>query len=397
MKHLTNRMRRSGGAEEQRGNERLSPLHLRPSAPPRLVISLLILLMAGLAQADWTSFRGNPQLTGVATTDLPKNLEPLWTLETGGIESTPAIAAGTVYVGSLDKILYAVDLQTGNLKWKYEATDEIKSSPSFNQDTVYFGDELGTFHAIDAVTGKKKWEFKANAGIISSANFAGDRVVFGSYDNNLYCLSLKDGSLLWKLETAGYVHATPAIQNENVLVTGCDGKLHIVRLSDGKQMNAIDLGAYVAASPALSDGHIYVGTFGNEVVAVDLSKSKIAWHFEDASKKFPFYASAAVTNNAVVVAGRDKVLRALNPDTGKILWEFPTKARIDASPVIAGQNVFFGNLAGELFALDINAGKQVWKYDLGSAALGSPAVDDHKLVIGSKDGIVYCFGEKQKS
>jgi outer membrane protein assembly factor BamB len=99
----------------------------------------------------------------------------------------------------------------------------------------------------------------------------------------------------------------------------------------------------------------------------------------------------------VVVAGRDKVLRALNPDTGKIVWEFPTKARIDASPVIAGENVFFGNLAGELFALDMNSGKQVWKYDMGSAVLGSPAVDDHKLVIGSKDGIVYCFGEKQKS
>src|SRR5262245_20218355 len=98
--------------------------------------SLLILLLAGLAQADWTSFRGNAQLTGVATTELPKNLEPIWTLETGGIESTPAIAAGTVYIGSLDKILYAIDLQTGNLKWKYEATDEIKSSPSFYQDTV---------------------------------------------------------------------------------------------------------------------------------------------------------------------------------------------------------------------------------------------------------------------
>ncbi|MCI0442097.1 PQQ-binding-like beta-propeller repeat protein, partial [bacterium] len=87
--------------------------------------------MVPFAYGDWISFRGNAQLTGVATTELPKQLVPLWTLETGGIESTPAIAAGTVYIGSLDKILYAVDLQTGNLKWKYEATDEIKSSPSF--------------------------------------------------------------------------------------------------------------------------------------------------------------------------------------------------------------------------------------------------------------------------
>ncbi|HSE43457.1 MAG TPA: PQQ-binding-like beta-propeller repeat protein [Acidobacteriota bacterium] len=361
------------------------------------LISLLILLAAGSAHADWTLFRGNPQLTGVATTELPTKMVPLWTVETGGIESTPAIAAGTVYIASLDKFLYAIELQSGKLKWKYEANDEIKSSPSVYENTVYFGDELGVFHAIDAASGKKKWEFRADAGIISSANFSGDRVVFGSYDNNLYCLSLKDGSLLWKLETAGYVHATPAIEGENVVVTGCDGKLRIVRLSDGKEVSAVDLGAYVAASPALSNGHVYVGTFGNQILSVDLAAKKIAWQFEDTSKKFPFYASAAVTKNLVAVGGRDKVMRGLDPQSGKIIWEFSTKARIDASPVIAGQNLLFGNLAGELFTLDTTEGKQVWKYDIGSAVLGSPAVSERKVVIGSKDGVVYCFGEKSQS
>jgi outer membrane protein assembly factor BamB len=279
----------------------------------KLLISLLILLAARSVHADWTLFRGNPQLTGVATTELPKQMEPLWTVETGGIESTAAIAAGTVYVASLeDKFLYAIELQSGKLKWKYEASDEIKSSPSVHQDTVYFGDELGVFHAIEASTGKKKWDFRADAGIISSANFAGDRVVFGSYDNHLYCLSLKDGSLLWKLETAGYVHATPAIQGDNVIVTGCDGKLRVVRLSDGKEVGMIDMGAYVAASPALANGRVFVGTFGNQVLAVDLAAKKIAWQFEDASKKFPYYSSAAVTNKLVSVGGRDKVMRALD-------------------------------------------------------------------------------------
>ncbi len=381
----------SRGAGEQGAHKMPSPLRLISQIIP------FIIAIASIAHADWTLFRGNPQLTGVATTELPNQLEPLWTLETGGIESTPAIAAGTVYISSLDKTLYAVDLQNGNLKWKYEANDEIKSSPSVYENTVFFGDELGTFHALDAATGKKKWEFRADAGIISSANFAGDRVLFGSYDNHLYCLLLKDGSLLWKLETAGYVHATPAIQENNVIVTGCDGRLRVVRLNDGKEVGAVDLGAYVAASPALLKGRVFVGTFGNEILAIDLAKAKIAWHYEDSTKKFPYYASAAVTSRLVVVGGRDKVLRALDPESGKILWQFPTKARIDASPVIAGQNILFGNLAGELFALELNAGKQVWKYDMGSAVLGSPAVADRKLVIGSKDGIVYCFGEKQKS
>ena len=95
---------------------------------------------------NWPSFRGNQQLTGVAKSKLPADIELLWTFETeDAIESTAAIYAGIVYVGSLDGYLYAVNLDTGQVKWKYQATDEIKSSPSVSENTIYFGDEQGIF------------------------------------------------------------------------------------------------------------------------------------------------------------------------------------------------------------------------------------------------------------
>ena len=90
----------------------------------RCLISILILgiilILDGQSRAvadDWMSFRGNPQLTGVAAGDFPESPELLWTFETGeGIESTAAIFAGTVYVGALDGNLYAVNLENGTLK-----------------------------------------------------------------------------------------------------------------------------------------------------------------------------------------------------------------------------------------------------------------------------------------
>src|SRR5271157_343958 len=63
---------------------------------------LLIFLVAGLLGAadDWPQFRGNPQLTGVATGSVPANLKLLWTYDAGeSIESSAAISGGTVYVG----------------------------------------------------------------------------------------------------------------------------------------------------------------------------------------------------------------------------------------------------------------------------------------------------------
>jgi outer membrane protein assembly factor BamB len=364
----------------------------------RLISILLSLGFAVQTHADWTSFRGNPQLTGVSTDSLPENLELLWTFAAeDSIESTAAIAAGVVYVGSLDGRLYALDLETGQLKWKYQASDEVKSSPSAYQNAVYFGDEAGDFHALDAKTGQRNWMFHADAGIISSANFVGDRVLFGAYDQFLYCLSTKDGGLIWKFETEGYVHCTPAIVNGSAIISGCDSYLRIINVSDGVEKMQIDLGDYVGASAAILNNRAYVGTFGNRVLSIDLAQAKIVWRYEHQKRQFPFYSSAAATKDLVIVGGRDTMIHALSPQTGKPLWTFPARAKVDSSPVIVGQRVFFGTASGVIYALNVNSGEAVWQFETGASIVASPSVAAGKLVIGSEDGVLYCFGERKKN
>ena len=345
---------------------------------------------------DWLSFRGNPQLTGVAISELPENLEPLWAFDAeDGIESTAAIAAGTVYVGSLDGYLYAINLENGGLKWKYQASGEIKSSPTVSRNVVHFGDGMGVFHAVDGQTGKQRWTFQTEAEIISSANIAQDRLLFGSYDQFLYCLSAKDGSLVWKFETEGYVHGTPAIVNGAVVISGCDGYLRIINITDGMERQKIGLGDYVAASPAILNSRAYAGTFGNQVLCAGLDNSEILWWYEHPERNFPFYASAAVTTDLVVIGGRDKMVHALQPQTGELLWTYPAKSRVDSSPVIVGERVFFGTMGGELVGLNLSSGEKVWEFVIGAAITASPSVAMGKLVIGTDDGRIYCFGERE--
>ena len=60
---------------------------------------------------DWPQFRGNSALTGVARSTLPDKPRLLWTYEAGeSVESSAAIAGGTVYVGSQPGALLALDL-----------------------------------------------------------------------------------------------------------------------------------------------------------------------------------------------------------------------------------------------------------------------------------------------
>ena len=87
----------------------------------------VVLVQVGYAGDDWPGFRGNPQLTGVAAGAVPEKLELLWTFEAGdGIEATAALVRGRAYLTSLDGYLYALDLEEGNVRWKYRAGAEIK-------------------------------------------------------------------------------------------------------------------------------------------------------------------------------------------------------------------------------------------------------------------------------
>lgn len=353
----------------------------------------------GQAETDdgWPMFRGNPMLTGVASRAPALDLEPVWVFEVAeGIESTAAIHGDTVYVGGLDGVLYALALDSGELRWKYEAGEGIKSSPAVHGGGVFFGDEGGTFHAVDATSGKLLWRFETEAEIVSSANFAGERVLFGSHDESLYCLSVKDGSLVWRVETGGYVYGTPAVAGETVISAGCDGYLRIVALSDGTELRKIELGGYVGASPAVRGGRAYVGTFENEVLALNLENGAVLWRFEDEKRKFPFLSSAAVRDGLVVIGGRDKRLRALAAATGEQRWSYTTRGKIDSSPVIAGDRVYVAPVSGEIFALSLESGDVLWSFDTGSAFVASPGIAAGRLVIGTVDGQLYCFGTNKE-
>jgi outer membrane protein assembly factor BamB len=342
---------------------------------------------------NWSQFRGNPRLTGVSQSDVPRELKLLWTYEAGeSIESSAAIVGGTVFVGSQKGQLVALNLENGAVYWKYEAGAPIgESSPAYAGGVVYIGDLGGVVHAVNAPDGKKLWTFKAGSEIKSSPVVVGDRVLIGSYDEHLYCLSTRNGSVLWKVKTNGPVHSTPSISGGLAYIAGCDELFRAIRIADGREMFNVSSDAYTGASPALSGISAYYGTFNNEVLMVNLKDHRIGWRYQHPQRKFPFYSSAAVTQDRIVVGGRDKMIHCLN-GAGKGVWTFATKARVESSPAIAGGRVFVGSNDGRFYVLNLNTGAKLWEFNAGAPLSASPAIARGRIVIGSQDGRLYCFG-----
>jgi outer membrane protein assembly factor BamB len=74
--------------------------------------------------------------------------------------SNPAPVAETnttVFIGSDDSSLYAIDAGTGTLKWKFKAGGKVISSPSVGGGNVYFAClEDSAVYALDTATGNLK-------------------------------------------------------------------------------------------------------------------------------------------------------------------------------------------------------------------------------------------------
>jgi eukaryotic-like serine/threonine-protein kinase len=367
---------------------------------------------------SWPMFRGNPGLTGVSPAKLPEKLSLLWSYKTGGpVKSSAAIAGGKVFVGSDDKKLHCIDLKSGKQVWTAATEGEIESSPLVLDGLVYAptvgGEKLGAMvyvgsadgglYAVNAKDGKTVWSFKTEDKILGAPNWVtapdgkSKWVLAGSYDYKLYCFDAQTGKTNWTFETGNYINGAPAVADGKTVFGGCDALLHVISLKDGQKIKEVEAGAYIAGSGAYEANKFYVGHYENEYLCADLESGEIKWKFKD--RAFPYFSSPALTKDRVIFGGRDKKLHCVRKDNGQEVWSFPTRGKVDSSPVVVGEpgkeRVVVGSEDGSLYMVSLADGKKIWSYEVGQPITASPAVVNGMVVVGSEDGNIYAFGEKR--
>jgi len=362
--------------------------------------------VASPTKTSWVSFRNGHAQLGIAGSDLPEKLDVLWKRKTvHGVVATAAIVGDHVYVPTLNGYLLCLDRRSGREIWSYRSNDEadpnafapgMVSAPTVSAETVYVGDEDGVLHAVDRATGKPRWTVKTGGKIPGGAQVVGKHVLFGSHDSFLYCVTAQEGNIVWKFQTMDRINCAPAIVEGYTFVAGCDEHLRVIDIKTKKQKADVPLNSYLIASPAVWGDMLYVGTYKGEVVALNWKTEQMEWRYKDPVRDQPFHASAAVTEESVVVGGHDKRLHCIDRKTGKLVWSATTQAQINSSPVIVGKRVFVGSDDRNVYSVRLSDGKVLWKYNIGSAVTAGPAVGEKCLVVsgGDADGYIYCFGKK---
>ncbi len=207
-----------------------------------------------------------------------------------GVTSVPAIAAdGTIYInGNLLKktgegataegYVFAFS-PSGTLKWKFKTQDWIESSPSIATDgTVYTGSKEGRVYALNPADGSKKWEFAAGDGIGGSPAIANDGTLYiGSWDNNLYALT-PEGKEKWRFTVeSGFetIGSSAVIGADGTVYFGTStGILYALNPDGTEKWHLSGLGS-IASAPAIGkDGTVYIGAWNKKFYAIGAGEAQ---------------------------------------------------------------------------------------------------------------------------
>jgi outer membrane protein assembly factor BamB len=143
----------------------------------------------------------------------------LWTFEANGaLAGTPALADGVLYFGTLNSRLYAVDAESGTEIWQISTDGWVWGGPVWHGGTLYCGDMAGVVYALDAADGTQRWTFEAEDGVRASPLLKDEQLYFGDKTGTLYALDAGNGTQIWSLPLAGPIYSQPVITGDYLLV-----------------------------------------------------------------------------------------------------------------------------------------------------------------------------------
>ena len=169
------------------------------------------------------------------------------TTVSGGVDSEARLdpARGQVYVGADDGSFYAVDPQSGALRWTYKGKGAIERPPELGGDLVYAASAADRVVALEAATGKWRWQYERDMpeGFTihgyGGPKLVGTQVLAGFADGYFVALAASSGDVVWarSLATASDqfvdVDTTPTLVGDMAYVASYSGGLYALDPRDG--------------------------------------------------------------------------------------------------------------------------------------------------------------------
>lgn len=234
----------------------------------------------------------------------------------------------------------------------YTEDNSIYNRPSDSVNTIYP-------HV------KEIWTTRIGNTIYSSPIVFEDRIYVGDDTGQLSCLSLNGGKLVWEYKAGNRIVGTPAVAKDVVVFGSADKYIYGLNAKNGSLLWKHQAKEAVLGAVAINGDIAYIGGSDHTMRAVNIHNGNLVWEYTEV--KGYIETKPLIYDNKVIFGAWDNNMYALDKDTGKLLWKWDgglTRMHFSPAavwPVAAHGKVFFTAPDRVMTALDANTGKTIWR------------------------------------
>lgn len=350
-------------------------------------LSLPIALGSALLLSGCSGFlQGDENLSEAV--DLPKNpnsvsLQKDWQASVGDgtdektLKLQPFVTASRVFAVSADGVLSAFLRDSGKREWKRKIGQKIAAGVSGNGDLLIVGTENGLLMAFSATDGKQLWIYQLSSEVMAAPTVINDLVIARSIDGQVTALSINKGHVIWKqnigiadLSIRG--NARSLFLDGALLFTNAKGHMTLLSARDGspildapitrgRGITAVQRIADLLATPAVRNGVLFLSSYRNETIAINLRDGSLLWQ-----SNFATALDLFADNRFVYVVDKNSVIHALDQASGQEVWSSRVAEGRRISPLSGdGRHVVSVDNEGELLVLDADNGNLLGYKNVG--------------------------------
>lgn len=289
-------------------------------------------------------------LPDVENTISPKKV---WDIQIGkGVQHyesglKPLLFNDKVYMASREGVVLAADIQNGKRVWTFDLRKD---------------DTLSTWERLT-----QNWSSE-NARIAGGISQGYGNIYFGTENGDVVALNAETGALVWRSQVPGEVLTSPAVGDGFVVVKLGTGGLIALNPDNGEERWIFEneqppLTIRGASEPVIDSGGVVYGTANGRVGVLVVDRGFQAWEEAIATPK-----------------GSTDLSRLVD---------------VDAKPIVVAGTIYTIAYNGELFALDLRSGQQLWKRDY--ASFRNMAVSGTVLYLVDSVGRIYAVDRRNGS
>ena len=326
-------------------------------------------LLLGSVNAACVNLRPPP--VPIASTLAGDAPTPVWTARAGRrLTGTLETRDNTLYGGGTDRKVYAVNLQSGEVRWSTRLPGMIAGGVLLSGDMVYAASsrpegrivalradngkqiwrtsteaigaplamvggtliaesQRGNVLALDPATGKIRWHRRLGVSRVRAVS-GGNGAVLVATTDSLFRLTLSDGRVSHRAASRGTIIA-PWLPHRGGLVGGTTDSLVVsIRPTDLHLNWALRVDAPVLSSPAALGDTLFVASRIGTVYRIDPGSEPSAERI--AALEWPVTAPVGVVDDQILLGGADGMIRALRSN-GSEIWRLRVWRPVEFSPI----------------------------------------------------------------